>query len=264
MSAAALWAGSASLSWSGELPGYTDTPTIPGQKWRVHDAERPRPEVVKPGANFSHQAPAPSDAIDLFDGKDLSKWKGSNGGEAKWKVEKGYMEVVPKSGGIRTADEFGDFQLHLEFATPEKVKGNSQGRGNSGVIIYGTYEIQVLDSYENRSYADGQAGAMYGQFPPLRNASKPPGEWQTYDIIFESARWEDGELVKRANVTVIHNGVVLHHRKEFLGGVAHKRVPRYREHPPKGAIFLQDHGNPTRFRNIWIRHLGKYDEKEEG
>ena len=243
--------------------GYTDTPQLPDQKWKVHDDERPRPPVVTPGESFSHGAPAPSDAVVLFDGTDLSKWKNQKTGEAAtWKVENGYMEVAPKTGTIMTKDEFGDFQLHLEFATPEEVVSASQGRGNSGVIIYGKYEIQVLDSYNNKSYADGQAGAMYGQFPPLRNAAKKPGEWQSYDIIFEAPRWEGEELVKKASVTVIHNGVVLHNRKEFIGAVSHRNVGKYSKHPPKGPIVLQDHGNPMRFRNIWIREIGEYDQGE--
>jgi hypothetical protein len=248
------------------VTGYTDTPFIPGQKWRVHDDARPRPAVVTPAENFSLSAGAPSDAVILFDGKDLSKWRlgGETDGPAPWKVENGYMEVVPKSGAIRTKDEFGDFQLHLEFATPEVVVGNSQGRGNSGVIIYGRYELQVLDSFENVTYADGQAGAIYGQFPPLRNAAKAPGRWQSYDIIFETPRWEKGELVKRACVTVIHNGVVVQNHQEILGAVAHKNVPKYTPHDPHGPITLQDHGNPMRFRNIWIRPLGNYDENVAG
>jgi hypothetical protein len=240
--------------------GYTDTPEIPGQKWRVHDASRPAPKVVTPGTTFSHSAPAPSDAVILFDGHDLSKWKTGNK-PAGWKVENGYMEVAPKSGSIQTKDHFGDFQLHIEFATPHAVEGNSQGRGNSGVIIYGMYEVQVLDSFNNPTYADGQAGAMYGQLPPLVNASKVPGAWQSYDIIFETARWEDGKLVKKANVTVIHNGVLLHHKMEYSGPSLHRQVGTYKkQHPPHGAIHLQDHGNPMRFRNIWIRSLGNYDE----
>ena len=214
--------------------GYTDTPVIPGQKWRVHDDNRPRPEVVTPAETFSHYAAAPSDATVLFNGTDLSKWKNQKTGEpAAWKVELGYMEVAPKTGTIMTKQEFGDFQLHLEFATPS-----------------------------NKTYADGQAGAMYGQFPPLVNASKAPGKWQSYDIIFETPRWEGEKLVKKGAVTVIHNGVVLHHRKEFIGAVAHKNVGKYSPHPPKGPIVLQDHGNPMRFRNIWIRELGGYDDPE--
>src|SRR5687767_3521184 len=172
-------------------PGYKDTPLIPGTKWHVHDSDRPHPPVVKPGAKFTHQAPAPSDAVVLFDGKDFSKWRGRDG-DVTWKIENGYMEVTPKSGVIRTKDEFGDFQLHLEFATPTKVEGESQGRGNNGVNIFGRYEVQILDSYENITYPDGQAGALYGQSPPLVNASKPPGQWQTYDMIFEAPRWDEG------------------------------------------------------------------------
>jgi hypothetical protein len=242
-------------------PGYTDTPMIPGTKWHVHDPERPHPAVVKPGASFTHDAPAPSDAVVLFDGKDFSKWKGRDG-DVKWKIENGYMEVTPKSGVIRTKDEFGDFQLHLEFATPTKVEGEGQGRGNNGVNIFGRYEVQILDSYDNVTYADGQAGALYGQFPPRVNASKPPGEWQTYDIIFESARWDDsGKLTRKAAITVIHNGCVLHHRTELHGGTTHRRIIDYNKpHPPKGTIELYEHGNPVRFRNIWIRPLGEYDQ----
>ena len=246
--------------------GYTDTPLLPDGKWRVHDDNRPRPAVVKTGETFSHMAPAPSDAVVLFDGTNLDKWENTKAGKpVTWKVENGYMEVAPKSGTIKTKDNFGDFQLHLEFATPEEVKGASQGRGNSGVIIYGNYEVQLLDSYNNKSYADGQCGAMYGQFPPLWNAAKKPGAWQTYDIIFETARWEGDKLVKKANVTVIHNGVLLHHRKEFIGTVKHKRVADYsKPHAPEGPIVLQDHGNPMRFRNIWIRAIGEYDSNADG
>jgi hypothetical protein len=250
--------------------GYDDTPMIPGQKWRVHDKVRPNPPVVTPAPAFSHGAAAPSDATILFDGKDLSKWEGKDG-PAKWKVENGYVEVNG-TGSIATRDEFGDFQLHLEWATPSVVKGNSQERGNSGVIIYADlsnpnlgYEVQVLDSYENKTYADGQAGSLYGQYPPLANAMKKPGEWNAYDIIFETARWDgSGKLTKPASVTVLHNGVVLHNRKEAMGKSRHKSTTDYSQpHPPHGHIVLQDHGNPTRFRNIWIRPLGDYDQPEK-
>lgn len=239
--------------------GYTDTPYIPGQKWRVHDADRPQRPVVTAGKTFSHLAPPPSDALVLFNGKDLSRWKSAKG-PAKWKVSGGHMEVAKDAGSIMTVDEFGDFQLHLEFATPKKVEGSSQGRGNSGVIIYGKYEVQVLDSYQNPTYPDGQVGAMYGQFPPLVSAPKAPGEWQSYDIVFETARWDaQGNLTKKASVTVFLNGVLLHNRKEFNGPVLHRGVAAYAPHPPKGYIELQDHHNPTRFRNIWIRSIGEYD-----
>jgi hypothetical protein len=267
-----LWIALAGMGAAVSLPvsaqnlGYTDTPKIPGTDWRVHDGTRPQPPIIKPGDTFSHKAPAPSDAIVLFDGKDLSKWQLGSGAEPKWKVESGHMEVAPKSGSIRTRDRFADFQLHLEFATPSKVEGSSQGRGNSGVLMNGIYEVQVLDSYNNKTYPDGQAGALYGQTPPLVNASKPPGEWQSYDIIFESPRWDqDGKIVKKANVTVIHNGVLLHHKREFLGNTPHQAVGNYnRPHAPEVFIELQDHNNHTRFRNIWIRPIGEYDQTESG
>ena len=247
--------------------GYTNTPIIPGSEWRVHDGIRPQPRVVTPGASFSQLAAAPSDAVVLFDGKDLSKWQNNQGAEAKWKVENGYMETV-RGGSIRTKDKFADFQLHLEFATPEQVRGESQGRGNSGVMINGMYEVQVLDSFKNPTYPDGQAGAIYGQTPPLVNASKPPGEWQSYDILFESPRWDaSGALIKKANVTVFHNGVVLHHKRELLGrtdgigGVPHKELASYgAPHPPEMFIELQDHSNPVRYRNVWVREMGEYDK----
>lgn len=245
--------------------GYRDTPMLPDSQWRVHDADRPRPRIIKPAPTFSLLAPPPSDAVVLFDGKDLSKWESTrgNGNPARWTVADGAFQVAPRTGGIRTKDKFVDFQLHLEFATPAQVQGESQGRGNSGVLINGMYEVQILDSYENPTYADGQAGAIYGQTPPLVNAAKPPGEWQSYDIIFESPRWDaEGKLTKKANVTVIHNGAVLHHRQELIGatdgvgGVPHKALSAYlKPHAPEVFIELQDHSNPTRFRNIWIREL---------
>ncbi len=241
--------------------GFTDTPKQPDGKWHVHDPNRPRPKVITPPAKFSHTAPAPSDAVVLFDGKDFSKWQGERGAEVKWKLENDYMETT-KTGRIRTKDEFGDFQLHLEWATPEKVEGKGQGRGNNGVNIFGRYEVQILDSYENETYADGQAAAIYSQKPPLVNASKPPGEWQTYDIVFESPRWDaEGKLLKKAKMTVLHNGVVVHHGHELYGSTPYRGVGNYnRPHPPQGFIELYEHGNPVRFRNIWIRPLGEYDQ----
>ena len=245
---------------------YAWTAWVPGQPWKVHDIARPRPSVVTPGPK---PGDPPSDAIVLFSGKDLSQWyqngTGANKGKqvpAKWKVENGYMEAAKGKGNIRTKDEFSDFQLHIEFATPEKVVGNSQGRGNSGVFLLGEYEMQVLDTYNNLTYPDGQCGAMYGQFPPLVNACKAPGQWQSYDIIFEAPRWDaSGKLIKKACVTVFHNGVVLHHKKEYIGTFGHKEVGNYdHTRSSRGPIALQDHGNPMRFRNIWIRNLGEYDK----
>lgn len=252
---------STTVAADGKSLGYSDTPIIPGTKWHVHDGDRPQPRIVAPGAQFSQQAPAPADAIVLFDGKDLAKWEHGNGSPGKWKVENGYMEVVPKSGILRTKDKFGDFQMHLEFATPEKVEGTGQGRGNNGVNIWGRYEVQVLDSYENKTYPDGQCSALYGQFPPLVNASRPPGQWQTYDIIFEAPRWDaDGKNIKKAHVTVIHNGVVVHHRQELHGPTNHRSIGKYDRKQESGPIELYEHGNPVRFRNIWLRPLGEYDK----
>jgi hypothetical protein len=234
--------------------GYTNTPWLPGGKWRVHDQHRPRPTVVQPGESVGQ---APSDAIVLFDGTDLSKWKkaGTDKDEAPWKVTDNAFEAVPNSGAIQTRESFGDMQLHIEWSAPETVIGDSQGRGNSGVIIMGRYEIQVLDSYDNPTYADGQAGSIYGQFPPQVNVTKKPGEWNVYDIIFEAPRFDGDQLLKPARATVLHNGVLVQNAKELIGPMAHQEVASYVPHPPEGPIVLQDHGNPTRFRNIWARAL---------
>jgi hypothetical protein len=244
-----------------EKPGYTDTPMLPSGKWHVHDPNRPVPPVVTPGATFSDAAAAPSDAIVLFDGHDLSQWEGDKG-KAKWKVEDGYMEVVPHSGYIHTKEKFGDFQLHLEWAEPARVDGTSQDRGNSGVFLQGVYEVQVLDSYDNPTYPDGQCGGLYGQSPPLANSCRKPGEWQTYDIIFESALFgEDHKLIRPASVTVIQNGVLLHHKQALLGPTGHRTLANYdKETPARGPIALQDHGNAVRFRNIWIRNIAEEEK----
>jgi len=243
--------------------GYTDTPMLPNSKWRVHDANRPRPKVVTPGTCSTEDKPGlpPSDAIVLFDGKDMSKWISRTGGPVKWKVENGAMIVSPRAGDIQTIDDFGDCQLHIEWATPAEVKGDSQGRGNSGVFLMDRYEIQILDGYDNITYADGITAAIYGQYPPLVNACRKPGEWQTYDIFFLAPRFKGEELISPAFVTVIHNGVLVHHRQEIMGQTGHKILPSYKPHPARGPIRLQDHGNPVRFRNIWIRELKGYDEK---
>jgi hypothetical protein len=242
--------------------GYDNTPQIPGQKWKVHDKARPNPPVITPGATFSHLAPAPSDAKVLFDGKNLDAWKSGNK-EPKWKVENGYFEVVKGGGDIETKEKFADFQLHIEWASPTPPKGDSQGRGNSGVFLHGLYEVQVLDVYKNKTYADGQAGGLYGQWAPLVEASVKPGEWNSYDIIFEGPRFDDaGTVTRKASVTVIHNGAVLHHRQEFTGPSGHQNVPKYVKYDSTGPIRLQDHGDPVRFRNIWIRPIGTYDRPE--
>jgi len=232
-----------------EPVGYDATPLLPDSKWRVHDKARPVPPSVRPGDGPA----APSDAIVLFDGRDLSQWTDGSQ-EARWKVEGGYMEVNG-TGQIQTREHFGDCQLHLEFATPEKVEGSSQGRGNSGVFFFGRYEVQILDSYQNRTYADGQAAALYGQTPPLVNASRGPGKWQSYDIIFHAPRFEGDKLLAPARVTVLHNGVLVQDNTSFIGATAHRAVAQYSPHEATGPIALQDHGNPMRFRNIWIRKL---------
>jgi hypothetical protein len=242
--------------------GYDDTPIIPGTNWHVHDGTRPQPPVVTPGT-FSTQEGAgapPSDAVILFDGTDLAGWVGRDGGTAQWKVENGYMEAVPKTGNIQTREHFGDCQLHLEWAAPVAVEGESQGRGNSGVFMMGKYEIQVLDCYNNPTYPDGTTGAIYGQYPPLANACRPPGEWQVYDILWEGPRFESEKLVRPACATVLLNGIVLHHHTALMGFTSHRVLTTYEPHDPTGPLMLQDHTNPVRFRNIWYRPLKGYDE----
>jgi Domain of Unknown Function (DUF1080) len=232
-------------------PGYKDTPLIPGTKWHVHDPDREPPPAITPGTGGS----APSDALVLFDGQSLAAWRKQGSEEAAgWKIEAGFAEV-DGSGSIETREAFGDCQLHLEWCAPAKVESESQGRGNSGVFLMGRYEIQMLDSYENRTYADGQASALYGQYPPLVNACRKPGEWQSYDIVFRAPRFENGKLAKPARATVFHNGVLTQDAQEFLGATQHRAVAEYSVHAAALPIALQDHGNPMRFRNIWIRKL---------
>jgi Domain of Unknown Function (DUF1080) len=189
---------------------------------------------------------------------DLGAWQMMDGAPVTWAMSNGVLETG--KGLIRTKAEFTDFQLHVEFATPKDVKGDSQGRGNSGVFLLGKFEIQVLDSYQNVTYPDGQASAMYGQFPPLVNASRGPGEWQVYDIVFTAPRFvTGGRLEKPAVVSVLHNGIVVHNATPFWGPTAHKQIDLYTPDTAKGPISLQDHGNPVRYRNIWIRQLKDYD-----
>jgi Domain of Unknown Function (DUF1080) len=233
-------------------------------RWKPNDPDRPLPPVIEPGTPSTQDAPGhpPSDAIVLFGGKDkdkdLSQWAGENGQPAKWKVADGYIEVVPHSGYIHTRQPFGDCQLHVEFAEPVPPVGEGQDRGNSGVFLMGLYEIQVLDSYQNKTYADGQASAVYGQFPPQVNASRPPGQWQMYDIIFHHPHFDkDGKLLRPARVTVLHNGLLVQDNVELSGPTAHHQRPPYKPTPDKLPLSLQDHGNPVRFRNIWIRELGE-------
>lgn len=205
------------------------------------------PRVVNPG-------PPPADAIVLFDGTDLSQWRGEGGGRAAWEVKDG-VATVNGSGSIVTKQPFGDCQLHIDWATPAVVSGEGQGRGNSGVIFQGRYELQILDSYQNRTYFNGQAGALYSQSAPLVNVSRKPGEWQSYDVIFHAPRFdENGKLLKVGTITVLHNGVLVQDHVEIRGPTA-QQPPKYEPHPLKQPLVLQDHGNPIRFRNIWIREL---------
>ena len=244
--------------------GYDDTPFYPGAKWRVHDGNRPQPRVVTPGAFSTQDAPGapPSDAIVLFDGTDLSQWESiKDGGPAQWAIENGYMEVI-RAGNIRTKQEFGDVQLHVEWAAPAEVVGNSQGRGNSGVFLMGKYEVQVLDGYDNLTYADGITASIYGQYPPLVNACSKPGEWHIYDIVFVTPRYDGDKLVSPAYITVFHNGVVVHHHQAAYGPTGHRNLSSNDEpHGPKGPVMLQDHKDPVRYRNIWVRELKDYDEQ---
>jgi hypothetical protein len=249
-----------------KLPGIgkVDGVRLPGQKWRVHDIRRPHPPVVTPGELSTYDKPGtpPSDAIVLFDGTDLSNWchispdNPNDLLEAQWKVQDGYFEVTPGSGNLLTIDSFGSCQLHIEWQTPESARGDSQGRGNSGIFFMDAFEVQVLDSFKNRTYADGQAGAMYGQYPPMVNASREPGKWQVYDIVFEAPRFSlDDKLEKPAKLTLMHNGVFLHNAREYYGPTGGGGLQQYRPLSPAAPIRIQNHGNPVRFRNVWIRPL---------
>jgi hypothetical protein len=233
----------------------------PDPDWLDHDRDRPAPAVVTPGTSGTQEKPGtpPSDAIVLFDGKDLSQWVAMDGSPTKWILGDGYMECVKGSGYVRTLQNFGDCQLHVEWRAPTPPHGEGQGRGNSGVFFgLDRYEIQVLDSYDSPTYADGSAAAVYGQYPPLVNASLPPGQWQIYDIIWTSPRFDDTcKLLSPARVTVFHNGVLVQNNVELTGPTSWLERAPYSPHPEKQPISLQDHGNPVRFRNIWVRELGK-------
>ncbi|MGD0501048.1 MAG: DUF1080 domain-containing protein [Bryobacteraceae bacterium] len=244
-----------------DIRGYNDTPQLPGQKWKVHDMERPRPLKVTPGPLLK-EAP-PSDAIVLFDGKDLSQWTqlGPDGQnqEPRWKVENGYMEIAPGSGGLVTKASFGDCQLHVEWMVPKTTTGSGQWRGNSGVELMTRYEIQVLESYENPTYADGGAGAIYGVWPPLVNPARPQGEWNVYDIAFEAPRFDGDKLVKPAYATLFFNGVLAQNHRAYLGTTVWRQVAKYTPHPAEQPLRLQDHDRAVRFRNIWIRKVSSPD-----
>ncbi len=241
-----------------EVIQYVDTDT---GRWMIHDENRPAPPVIIPGVCEAQPAPvkAPSDAVVLFDGTDVSNWVNAKGEATKWIVRDGYMESVKGAGDARTRQQFGSCQLHVEFATPSVVTGTGQGRGNSGVFLQGIYEVQILDSYENKTYPDGQCGALYGRAVPLVNASCKPGQWQTYDIVYHRPVFDEtGKVVRKTVFTVFHNGVLIHDHVELVGGtgwISAHAVTAYAPHADRGPILLQDHANPVRFRNIWIREL---------
>ena len=231
---------------------------------KVHETDpekQPQPEVVTPKPYDAEAAKVPKDAIVLFDGTDatMGNWTATNGEPTKWKLVDGALESVRGAGYIQSKQQFGSCQLHIEFATPKVVKGNGQGRGNSGVFLMGQYEVQVLDSYENTTYPDGQCGALYGRAKPLVNASRKPGEWQTFDITFHRPLFdEEGNVTRRAKFHVYHNGELIHDHVELSGGTGWAgphSISEYKKHGDKGPIQMQDHGNPVRFRNIWVKEL---------
>jgi len=240
-----------------DKPGFKDTPVLPGGQWRVHDADRPAPAVVAPA-----KAPggAPADAIVLFDGKSAQAWNAEKGA---WPVANGVMTIPPRatSGGesnLISKQSFGDVQMHLEFRSPNPPTKASQDRGNSGIWFMQRYEVQILDGYRNATYADGTVGAVYGWKPPLVNAARPPGEWQTYDIVFERPRFAtDGKLQRPAYVTAFLNGVLVQNHQAMLGTTIWKQVAHYEAHPDAAPIKLQDHDSPVSFRNIWVRPLSE-------
>ncbi len=218
---------------------------------KLTEVWEPVPRVVDPG----DAANAPSDAIVLFDGNDLAEWRGKDG-EPRWAVQDDTLTIVPGTGDLLTRRSFGDVQLHIEWRTPAEVVGDGQERGNSGVFLMSRYELQILDSYENRTYSNGQTGAVYKQFIPLVNASRPPGAWQSYDIIFASPGFNaEGQLEKPATMTVLHNGVLVQNGVQLTGSTTYRGEPAYATHGVKEPLLLQDHDRPVSFRNIWIREL---------
>jgi hypothetical protein len=223
--------------------------------WRQHDNHRPKPPIVEPAGGSVANA-APKDAVVLFDGTHLDAWQTPEGRPPGWRVKEGVLEAVPGAGPIQTKDKFGDVQLHVEWAAPNPPHGTGQDRGNSGIFLMGQFEVQVLDSYKADTYADGQAGAIYGQYPPLFNASRPPGEWQTYDIAFRRPRFDkSGQLLQPARITLIYNGIVVQNNEEPWGPTNWLEPMPYEPGVDHGPIQLQDHSHPVRFHNIWLRNL---------
>lgn len=237
------------------VEGAKDTPLVPGTPWHVHDPDRPQPPVVDAGPGPAEPLPVPDGVRVLFDGTQLDAWT-TNGEAPTWRLTSQYVECVPKKGNLVTRDSFGDGTLHLEWCIPEGNEGSGQGRGNSGVMfLAGRFEVQVLDSFQNPTYADGGAAALYGQYPPLANPCRPQGEWNVYDITFTAPRYEDGKLTAPATAHVVFNGVVVQDHQAFLGPTGHRILPAYpdRPLPTTGPIVLQNHGNNVRYRNIWFR-----------
>jgi hypothetical protein len=242
---------------SGLLAALAAEPSVSGRspRWLQHDVRRPKPPVVEPADGIVSSKP-PKDAVVLFDGTDLDAWKSRDGSPAGWKVVDGAMETVPGSGIIETKRTFGDVQLHVEWATPSPAVGTGQDRGNSGIFLMGQFEIQVLDSYHADTYADGQAGAIYGQYPPLFNASLPPGQWQSYDIAFRRPRFDsEDKLLEPARITVFHNGILVQNNEEPFGPTSWLKWIVYTNRGERGPIALQDHDHPVRYRNIWLREM---------
>jgi hypothetical protein len=234
------------------LAGALVAVTVPAIPWKTGDRSRPLPPKVNPGNSTT----APSDAVVLFDGKDLFAWQQKNGKPAEWTVADGTFTVKPRTGDLVTKQAFGDAQIHLEWASPNPAHGKDQEPGNSGVYLQSLYEIQVLESNQNVTYPDGQAGAIYCQYPPLVNPSRPPGEWQTYDIVFHGPRFDSaGQLTRLATVTLLFNGVLVQDNTSPTGPTDYMKRPPYKPGPDKLPLLLQDHGEPVKYRNIWIREL---------
>lgn len=237
------------------------TPVVhaqPSTEWEIHDMNRPNPPVVDPGPGLiqDQRAPIPSDAIVLFDGANTSAWTHNDGRPVEWTLKDGYMQVNPGTGSIQTKQGFGDVQLYVEWASPSPPFNTGQDRGNSGIFLMGMYEIQVLDSYLSDTYADGQAASVYGQYPPLVNASRPPGYWQSYMIVFRRPRFDtQGAVTEPAHVTVLHNGVLVQDHVALSGPTGHHARPPYEAHADRLPLGLQDHNEPVRYRTVWVRDL---------
>jgi hypothetical protein len=246
-------------------------PQQPWSKFKVHDMTRPQPPIVTPGTFSTPDQPGkpPSDAIVLFDGKDMNHWQAKGGGDPTFTLQDGVMlstnlQDPSNNKYLQSKDQFGDVQLHVEWSEPTPPKGDSQGRGNSGVFMMGLFETQVLDNYQNPTYPDGACGGIYGQYPPLVNVCRPPGEWQTYDIIFTTPRYQDGKMTEPAYITTLQNGVIIQNHQRIEGPTGHMIVAHYPDTMlEKGPIELQFHGNPVRYRNIWVRPLEALEKQQQ-